>query len=327
MEFLEINNEQAILTLPKKVEHNIIHNIDVDDSFVNYLVIDFQQTTKVTLSGILYLICISAYFNEKTKVNYNTRFYCEIINIREYLLNFMMNFGFLQQMSNKGNLYRVNNIDLMINRKLIETEKKFVNHQIAKSKSPEESENLIMPASTIVMGEKRYFESYVRNFQNQFIEYFDKLINSGFISLHDDNSEEDIDENFHDFTNTIIEIIKNIYDHAISWGIGAIHANESGVEIVYYDIGVGITNSMKSCGKYPSNKDINLIKLALTDGVSSKSENGDNKGRGFTVMQKFIEKRNGILSIRTDRYHLVNNKTTEIKWFPGTQIVVFIPKK
>lgn len=325
MEFLEFNKNQAILTLPNKVEHNIIHDIDIENVSVDYFVIDFQKTTKVTLSGILYLICLSGYLCEKTKENSDSRFYCEIINIREYLLQFMMNFGFLQQMSNKGNLYKVNNIDLMIDRKLIDAENKFVKHQLQKSKSSENEKNLIMPASTIVMGEKRYFESYVHNFRNLFSDYYNKLVFLDFISVHN-GADGEIDEYYHEFSKTIFEIIKNIYDHSKSWGIGAIHANEKGVEIVYYDIGIGITNSMKSCEKYSANKSIDLIKLALKDGISSKPENGDNKGRGFSVMKKFIEKRNGLLSIRTDKFHLVNDKEKETNWFPGTQIVVFIPK-
>lgn len=325
MEFLEIEKNKAILSLPEKVEHNTIYGIEIFNATVEYLVIDFQKTTKVTLSGILYLICLSGYLCENAKVNSKLTFHCEIINLKEYLINFIMNFGFFQQMSNKGNLFRVNNIDLMIDRKLIETEKRFVKHQLEKSKSSENDKNLIMPISTVVLGEKRFFESYVYNFRNQFSDYYKKLIDLDIISLYN-RTDGEIDENFYDFSKTIFEIIKNIYDHSKSWGIGAIQANDKGVEIAYYDIGIGITNSMRSCDKYSAKNNIDLIKLALKDGVSSKPENRDNKGRGFTEMQKFIAKRKGLLSIRTDKYHLINYKENEIKWFPGTQIVIFIPK-
>ncbi len=321
MDYLIISDNTAILNLPKKVDHKTIYHIDLSDTPIDHLIINFQITSTITLSGLLYLICLSGYLYNNAVVRYNLTFDCQIINLREYVLKFIMNFGFLQQMISKGNLFRVNGIDLLINKELIETEDKFVQRQLGKRKSGDNSKGLIMPASTIVMGERESFESYVYNIRNQFSDYYYRLIDLDFFSI-----TNDIDENFHGFSKTIFEIIKNIYDHSKSWGIGAIHARDDGVEIAYYDIGIGISNSMKSSEKYSSKTSLELIKQALIDGESSKNNTGNNAGRGFTVIQKFVKKRRGFLSIRTDKYHLLNKIEKEINWFPGTQIVVFIPK-
>lgn len=317
----QIDQNKAILKLPKTVEHNFILKIHIIEAQLQFLIIDFQYTTKVTLSGIMYLICLSGYLKQ---INKNSNFFCEIINIKEYILNFIMNFGFLQQMTTNGNLYKVNGIDILIDKYLLEKEKKFINHQLEKRNSDNEEKRLIMPISIIVTGEKRYYESYVRNFRNRFYDYYMRLIELDYFLLPL-NSEEEIKKDFSNFTKAISEVDKNIYDHSHSWGISAIHAREKGIEIVYYDIGIGIANSMKVCPEFSHKSNFDAINIAFEDGKSSKSENGDNKGRGFTKMMNFTREKKGYLSVRTDCYHFTNGKPKNVKWFPGTQIVIFIP--
>lgn len=319
-----IENDIVLIRLPRKIEHNIIYEINIINYPIRLIIIDFKDTSYVTLSGLMYLICFIAFLNKENKDLYSITTYCELINLKENILNILMNFGFFEQMVSKGNLFRVNNVDILMNRALLEEEKRYVNHQIQKSKSENKTRNLILPISTIITGGKKYYETYVGNFRNRFSDFYEKMVNLGFFSFSL-NSEEDYKREFSNFSNAIFEISKNIYDHSNSWGLGAIHARENGIEIAYYDIGDGIAKSMKSCTEYAGISDLIAIKTAFIDGKSSKSENGNNKGRGFTKMLDFTQKRNGYFSVRTGNYHFRNGKEKEINWFPGTQIVIFIP--
>ena len=120
--------------------------------------------------------------------------------------------------------------------------------------------------------------------------------------------------------------MKNIFDHSESWGIGAIYANQkSGLQICYYDIGIGIMESVRKHKSIISDNDMDILNWALLDGNSSKDENNNNHGRGFTVIKKFIKSKHGILSIRTGRFHRLSDGTTKTtNWFPGTQIVMYL---
>ena len=128
------------------------------------------------------------------------------------------------------------------------------------------------------------------------------------------------------------ENIKNVYDHSKSLGFGAIHSsiNQKGTIIAFFDFGKGIINTVFESGKYNNERErINAILWALEEGNSCQGTNG-NQGLGFTIIKNFVNKKNGILTIRTDKY-LINLKGGEflppkdVGFFPGTQIVIYVP--
>jgi hypothetical protein len=317
-----IGDNKILLQLPKRLEHNSVYDFAILDYDYQFLIIDFSETTSVSLSGVMYIICLSGYLKNRAKSSINQEGYCEIINLKPFLQKILMNFGFFLQMTNTGNLIRVNNVDIIINKSLLETEKRYVNHQLLKINSDHDEPNIVMPITTIVAADKKYFEYYIAEFMSKFSKFYRRLIELDFFSVSSYN--KDNNENFSDFSKAIFEIAKNIFDHSSSWGIGAIHAREKGIEIAYYDVGLGIAKSMRTNKMYSEKTDLEAIYLAFNDGVSSKIENGDNKGRGFTKMLEFAKKRNGFLSVRTDKYHFINGKLKNTNWFPGTQIVIFV---
>lgn len=185
-----------------------------------------------------------------------------------------------------------------------------------------------MPIETILIGEKDYFEERCNAFLNHFHDYYlllSKLPMSNFYY----NKNSSYQKEYSEFGNTLYEIIKNIYDHSRSWGIGGIHSTPKiGTQISFYDLGIGIAQSVKNFKPEIENEK-DAINWALVDGQTSKPAN--NKGYGFTVILDFVKTKNGILSIRTGKWHFSNrrNKWDKklVNWFPGTQIVIYIPPK
>ncbi|WP_417559120.1 hypothetical protein [Mesoflavibacter zeaxanthinifaciens] len=309
--------------IPENLSHNSFFEFIKPINDYNYVVFNFKKTKKISLSGAISLICLSAYLVEDVKGRNNINLFCEISQLNEKQMNLLMNFGFFKEMVQKANLRMINNIDLSFKKELLELESKYVKHQINKTKSSEKLYTLIMPIATIPIGSEELYETRIYTFRNSFFNFYQKLIENGMLNSTAKNVEENLDD-FEEVLNAILEVIKNIYDHSRSWGIGAIHARNKHVEIVYQDIGIGIANSMRENPSFKELSDKEVILHSFKDGITSKSENGNNMGRGFTIIRDFVRVRNGYLSISTGKYNIINDKFKQINKFQGTQLVLYV---
>ena len=154
-------------------------------------------------------------------------------------------------------------------------------------------------------------------FANNTISTFDILQSSSQFNFSGDD--------YYQFRQSNIELYKNIFHHSESWGIGSIHARpKHGTTVCYCDIGIGFMASVK---KFQT--EAQSIEWALVDGHTSKP-NGDNDGYGFTLIQEFVFKRKGSISIRSGDclMELDSNlrfKTRTVPRFLGVQLSFFIP--
>jgi hypothetical protein len=318
-----INNQILGVEISENLSHSSFFEFIKPINDYNYVIFNFKKTKKVSLAGAISLICLSAYLVNDAKERHNINLFCEISQLNEKQMNLLMNFGFFREMVQKANLRMINNIDLSFKKELLELESKYVKHQINKTKSKEKLYNLIMPIATIPIGSEDLYETRIYTFRNSFLSFYQKLIENGILNSTAKNEEEYLDD-FEEVLNAILEVIKNIYDHSKSWGVGAIHARNNHVEIVYQDIGVGIANSMRKNTSFSSLSEKEAIIHSFKDGVSSKSGNGNNMGIGFTIIRDFVKKRKGYLSISTGQYNIINDKFKQIKKVEGTQLVLFV---
>lgn len=316
-------NDILIFELYARVDHSISYRISIPDIDISTVVIDFKNTNYITLSGVLYIICLVEHLNRKARKS-NKEVYTEIINIDQSLIQILMNWGVFTEMAAKGNLFKVNSVDIIINTNFLNIEKRYIEHHLAKGMSSSFFEKVIMPISTIPQGEKRY-NDFLGTFTNQMINFYSKL--KGLKSFDIGKMDEEVHKDFGRFYHATKEIIQNISDHSESWGLGGIQANADGVQISYYDVGIGIIKSMQQKSQFKDINDIEILRKAFSDAMSSKSgDQGYNRGRGFSTMQEFVNNRNGYLSVRTDKYHFINGKLHgKAHWFPGTQVVIYYP--
>lgn len=318
-----INNQILEIEIPENLSHSSFFEFIKPINDYNYVIFNFKKNKKVSLTGAISLICLSAYLLEDVKKRNNINLYTEISQLNEKQMNIIMNFGFFREMVQKANLRMINNIDLSFKKELLELESKYVKHQINKTKSKEKLYNLIMPIATIPMGSENLYENHIYTYRNSFFNFYQKLIENGMLASTAKSEEENLDD-FEEILNAILEVIKNIYDHSKSWGIGAIHAKNKHVEIVYQDIGIGIASSMKENTNFNSLGEKEAIIHSFKDGVTSKSENRNNMGRGFTIIRDFVKERGGYLSISTGHYNIINDKYKVINKFQGTQLVLYV---
>ena len=92
----------------------------------------------------------------------------------------------------------------------------------------------------------------------------------------------------------------------------------------------GIISTVLNSGKFNDNGEKSkAVYWALEDGNSSQGTSS-NHGLGFSIIKKFVDKKNGLLTIRTDQFTF-NYKNGKLKmltnecFFPGTQIVIYTP--
>lgn len=311
----QINGKNLTFFLPKKISHNLFKEVDVNEFACEILFLDFRETSFITLPGAMYLICVGGYFSTRKKNIFKG---CEIINISDRIIDVLTEFGFFEHMQVQSKL--------IINREIISEERKKRLIRNANRHSSI-SNQIVMPLEIIQIGNAAYYETYVSRFFNLFHDFYISLSTIPELDFfYDHTSNYQID--YSEVSNAIFEMIKNIYDHSNSWGIGGIYASKKiGTQITFYDIGIGIFNSVNKYHVFEDEKD--ALFWALTDGNSSKPES--NQGHGFTVMRDIAEKKNGTLSIRSGKYHIYNKQNKLVinptSWFPGTQIVIFIPSK
>lgn len=102
---------------------------------------------------------------------------------------------------------------------------------------------------------------------------------------------------------TLIELLQNSVEHSKSergvWICGQFHPRPlSGklprITLCVLDLGVGIPNSLRSLPQYRDRRDEPLIEISVDDGVSAQ---GSGRGRGLTMIHRFIKANGGSMTI------------------------------
>lgn len=167
------------------------------------------------------------------------------------------------------------------------------------------------------------FESACRRFVNDLIDVFEPVLE------YDLNFPRELIRGFWELN---LELFKNIYDHSKSWGIVAVQVLKNEVVFSYSDIGIGIKNSLQEILKTKYNLDeINdcfAIEEAIKKGVSSKTNaSSNNLGLGLYIVTEYTKKTKGRMIIRSGEcLYPINSKSKRVKYFPGTQIHIALPK-
>ncbi|MEO8664755.1 MAG: hypothetical protein ABI462_04595 [Ignavibacteria bacterium] len=280
---------------------------------IDRLILNLSGSKFITLPAVVFIICFSGYLKRFKNPYLETR----IAVNSDKIISYLVNVGFFTQMNVYANL--IVSYDLLNMEKNIRS-KKFKENNISSNSS------ILFPISVIPenIGE-RHFEEYSRSFVYHFNNFFFELSKNYKFGFS--NTSEESQELF----GSLYENIKNIYDHSGTIGFGAIHSSlmQAGTVITFFDFGHGIINTVLDSGKFDSTNRIDAFYWALENGHSSKKEKG-NQGLGFTIIKNFVKKKNGILTIRTDKYLLnfrngVNQPLKCFNYFPGTQIVLYVP--
>jgi hypothetical protein len=122
----------------------------------------------------------------------------------------------------------------------------------------------------------------------------------------------------HQFVGALGEMVDNIYNHsqASESGIVAYRAIPGTFEFVVSDRGIGVLNSLKSCGEYAHLTDHgDALKLTLTDGCS-RHGSGTNHGRGFRPLFIGLTNLNGALRFRSGDHAITidGHNLSQIPW-------------
>src|SRR5208337_2799758 len=95
---------------------------------------------------------------------------------------------------------------------------------------------------------------------------------------------------------SLIELVQNFADHSGSqigaWATGQEYQNR--ITLCVLDLGKGIPNTLRTLAKYRRHKDPHLIELATEEGVSSVP---GFRGRGLTVIRRFVRSNGGAMTI------------------------------
>ena len=107
------------------------------------------------------------------------------------------------------------------------------------------------------------------------------------------------------------EVFGNIFCHSQSpiGGIvcGQVYPNSKEIQIVFYDIGVGIAGRIREVQR-SINSDTEAIEWALRMGTSTLSNSGESRGLGLFLLRQFLFVNGGILNIYANK-----GAVTEIK--------------
>lgn len=307
------------ISLPENVNSGVLEfliNATIEPyrknkTLLQNIVLDLSRVKYIEIEGALSLICFCAAIKRK---NPKTNF--RYIYPPDKVLSYLMTLGFFGQMSNK--------VGIIEGQDIVHFENDLRNERRAKQKSRTNNPDLlpvILPIETINQRLNSIsgldFENMVGTFANHAIDTFNILRTSPLYNFSG--------EDYYQFLQSNIELFKNIFHHSKSWGIASIHARPNfGTTVCYFDIGIGFKASVK---KYDTEAD--SIEWALIDGNTSMSDE-DNDGYGFTLVQKFVFRRNGKLKIRSGNCLLELNssslkKKTKVMSFPGVQVSYFIP--
>jgi hypothetical protein len=300
------------IILPEKINYNssdffaqLLPNIL--NKKLDFVILNFRNTKFVTLPGMLYLLSFCHYVKE----NINHYLQAEVTEINEKVNFFFKRFNFYTQMSLKANLV---------------TDKETIEMENIYQKNIYKSESIIFPIKNIFRNvRKEYYDSFMNEFLNRFGIFFSTVI------LNRKFNFDDTEDEFQELFDALNENIKNICDHSKSEGFGAVHASiaQKGTTIAFFDVGVGIASSViKGREDISFSNEIEAVEWAYKDGHSSKGTK-TNQGTGFTILTTFADEKGAILTIRTTSYQCIYKKgkwnIEKKNWFPGTQIVIYIP--
>jgi hypothetical protein len=296
------------------------------------LILDLSKVHFVSPAAAVGIICLCSSLNtNKIKGIANlSSFYLN--HPAKHVLTYLTTLGFFTQMSVKAGLLGCEDLIHFEHEKRQRSKKKqkaSLNNQSNNNNRP-----IVWPIETIPRkGESisdQDFEDACQYFINHAAGHFEKL----FSSFHFNFDKGDR----HGFWEANGELYINIFEHSQSWGLGTIHARPNyGTTVCYYDIGIGIKDSVNSSpnlgkefDKFES--DYEAMKWALVEGHSSKL-NGN--GIGLNIVEDFVLSRNGTIWIRSgqcllqkksvDQSGSENWRYRNVLWFPGTQINFFVP--
>lgn len=286
---------------------------------INELILDLSNVKYIKLSGALALLCVCSSLMSKKIRNIDGLVHFQILRPPSNVLSYLLSIGFFTQM--------IVNAGLLGCEDLARLESKKKEQYIAK-KEP------VLPISIIAKKEVSFSAKDFGNSCYQFInavhDTFKEILLSSLYNFTEDRVRE--------FSSANGELFENVYEHSETWGLGVIYPDRNnGTNVCYYDIGVGIKESLNSSPKAGKEfdrfqKDCEAIKYALVERHSSKLKGN---GRGLSVVQDFVFENNGTIAIRSGNClmwkksgHTDREKEWEVETvqrFPGTQINFFIP--
>lgn len=132
---------------------------------------------------------------------------------------------------------------------------------------------------------------------------------------------------------TLIELAQNVLDHARSQVSGFLSArafsNEREVRFAVADMGIGFREALRR--RHPVSRDVDAIRLAMTQNVSSKSST-HNLGQGLKLLRDIIQAKGGsmLLCSKGAWFELRNGRDNVGVFlngneYPGVLAVVTLP--
>lgn len=289
---------------------------DVEGKGIVNILFDFSESRFITLPAVNFILCFTSFLRKTNNRNLTTKIKIESKNV----ISFLTKLRFFSQMNTYGNL--------LVPAQLLE-EEDFITKKKYEEKNRTEHSSMIFPLTTILHNQNESdFEDFGRNFAILFGHFFTEL------TLNPDYNFINTKEESQKLFGSLYENIKNVNDHSNSEGFGSIHASSflKGTIISFFDSGIGIIRSVLNSKRFEyKNTESEVVEWALENRHSSKG--GDfNHGTGFTIIKRFVDDKNGLMAIRTDKYiftyknRILKTNNTQ-KLFPGTQIAIFIPLK
>ena len=111
------------------------------------------------------------------------------------------------------------------------------------------------------------------------------------------------------------EVFGNIFCHSQSpiGGLvcGQVYPNSKEIQIVFYDIGVGIAGRIREVQR-SINSDTEAIEWALRRGTSTLSNSGESRGLGLSLLRQFLFVNGGILNIYANKGAVAEIKSKRI---------------
>ncbi|CAN5200715.1 hypothetical protein BH09PAT2_BH09PAT2_08530 [soil metagenome] len=303
MNEIVLYERQLHVMLPKRLDFSIVELLSQLLSRISKEIhtveFDFQNTNFSTLPGVMYLLLFAEYVrNHASHVN------VFIGNISHALHKYFLRLNFYTAASSAR---------ITIEKEDLTEERKF------KQSLSNDNATIIFPISIVnaKTGRSEY-ESNATAFVNKFSAFFHNMSNSPI--------SDTLILEFQSLYDVLNENVKNIYDHSESKGFASIHVSSflNGITMAFFDPGIGIEKSAFNFNKLLGQK---AIEWALESGSTSKPDT--NYGSGFAYMKHYTDIEKGLLTIRTTKYlYIYKNgiwQGREVQFFPGTQIVLFVP--
>jgi hypothetical protein len=303
----ELKFESNVATLDKEVRTTIIEY-------------NFKEVVYVSLPGLMNLLLQISTHNENRFTSYGTGI-ISFIGISSSIIVELLSSGLLYHLVKHNNLVYINQLDIKSNYTLLSNENLLINRLGLTSKKSKLNYLPIAYQEPGIMGQYEYF---ISGFRNKFRDYFFNLLNAGYFNKGQE-SQNNLDSLFFEFSAALFEMPKNIYDHSFGQGYCGMVCSQITFCACFYDNGIGIVESMKKCNEYAHLNEKRIFELAFQQNVSSKRDSGNNSGMGLYKIFNFIEKSNGIFVVRSSGFMFNNGKIRETSYAKGTHVVIYIP--